>query len=389
MNKILLFFLVFACAKPEKKLPQVPPINLHELASAKWPENYRNKKIEYAFNKELVDYLRDILIRSKSDHIAVSVIDNNTGDVLAAVGRNNKEKKDDHNLALKPLSPAASLIKVITSADLLEKKEVNSGTSTYFRGKKATLYKYQLKDYKKGREVNLFQAFTSSNNVVFAKLAAQYSNAVSLFKTAEDFFFNKKLPVKNATLDESYFPVPETDYMFAELASGLNKKTMMSPLHAAYIVFGIMNDGVLQPLKLFREKNGRTVKSSRSQRVLSKSSVGDLVKMMKSVVTVGTAKSLTQKTKRKLKRKLEFGGKTGRMTGGVPYGTRDWLAFYVKHKNTPDKGWSVAVMINNEERWTVRPTFIAKKVLEYYYSQVISKDKVSNVWKKKEKEKNI
>ncbi len=390
MSKLLLILLFISCSKETiKKSPPPPTVNLHELAEAHWPQKYKDKDLEYVFDKQLIGYLRKVLVDSKSDHIAVSVIDNNTGNVLAAVGRDNKEKKDDDNLALKPFSPAASLIKVITSADLLEKKEVDPDTATFFRGRKATLYRYQLKNDKRGRRVNLHSAFTSSNNVVFAKLAAQYSDPMSLFETAENFYFNKELPITNAKVDESYFPVPETNYMFAELASGLNKKTMMSPLHASYIMFGILNHGILTPLKIFKEEVKKAASQITSKKVISEASVNELLKMMKSVVTVGTARSLTRKAKRKINNVLEFGGKTGRMTGGVPYGTRDWLAFYVKKRNSNDKGWSVAVMINNEERWTVRPTFIAKKVLEYYYSEIVNKDKVGNVWKKKEKEKNI
>lgn len=376
MSKYLFLIFLLSCTGKKPEVVKEANLNLHELAHEQWPPNFKGKSVEYVFDKDLISFLRKSLIESKSDQIAVSIIDNNTGNVLALIGRDNEKKVDNDNLSLKPFSPAASLIKVITSADLIEKHDVKLKTSSYFRGKKATLYKYQLENNKKGKETSLHQAFTSSNNVIFAKLAAEHSTALSLFETAENFYFNEQLPIQNIDSKESFFPVPESDYMFAELASGLNKQTMMSPLHAAYMMSGILNDGVLIPLTVTNGGTDRLVASFEPRRVLSSNSAKKLIEMMKSVVEKGTARSLTRKTKKKLRESLEFGGKTGRMTGGVPYGTRDWLAFYVKEKDKKDKGWSVAVMINNGERWTVRPTFIAKRILEYYYSKIINKNKV-------------
>ena len=73
-----------------------------------------------------------------------------------------------------------------------------------------------------------------------------------------------------------------------------------------------------------------------------------------------------------MKKKLIIGGKTGSITGGVPNGKRDWLTVFAMPKNPLyGKGISVAVMNINVKKWYVRSTFLAKKVIEFYYKKIL------------------
>ena len=62
---------------------------------------------------------------------------------------------------------------------------------------------------------------------------------------AHSFGFNQELMVE-LSLGQSFFEVPKDDYNLAEIASGFNKKTMISPIHAAVLSSVIANDGVIK-----------------------------------------------------------------------------------------------------------------------------------------------
>ena len=62
---------------------------------------------------------------------------------------------------------------------------------------------------------------------------------------------------------------------------------------------------------------------------------------------------------------IEVAGKTGSITGGVPYGKRDWFVSFAKRKGQEeDSGISVCIMIVNVKKWYVKSTFLAKKIID-------------------------
>jgi peptidoglycan glycosyltransferase len=105
------------------------------------------------------------------------------------------------------------------------------------------------------------------------------------------------------------------------------------------------------------------------ERVLSDQSVSELEEMMNFTVDRGTARSSFRGMRRSLRKKLTIGGKTGSITGGVPYGKRDWFVSYAKPKEGNDAGISVSVMIVNKEKWYIKSAYLAKQVIQYYYDQ--------------------
>jgi hypothetical protein len=68
---------------------------------------------------------------------------------------------------------------------------------------------------------------------------------------------------------------------------------------------------------------------------------------------------------------LDIGGKTGSITGGTPFGKRDWFsAFAIPRDLERGKGISISVMNVNVKRWHVKSTMLAKNIIEYYYNTV-------------------
>jgi hypothetical protein len=85
-------------------------------------------------------------------------------------------------------------------------------------------------------------------------------------------------------------------------------------------------------------------------------------------ITKGTARSSFRRSLYLLN-KLEIGGKTGSITGGEPYGKRDWFVSYAKSlEDKTDKGISICVMIVNQKKWYIKSPLLAKNIMEYYYS---------------------
>lgn len=85
----------------------------------------------------------------------------------------------------------------------------------------------------------------------------------------------------------------------------------------------------------------------------------------------GTAKRSFRKMRSGYRDVLEIGGKTGSITGGTPYGKRDWFAAYaIPREKIKGKGISISVMNVNVKRWHVKSSMLAKNIIEYYYKNI-------------------
>lgn len=140
-----------------------------KLPNEEWPKEFdvgkKKYKIEYSFNPQLESQIRKLLKMYRSDFSTVTVIDNETGEVLAAVGFEGKSSKFDSSLILTATHPSASLIKIITAAELIQNSKITKETPFEFRGRSTTLFKYQLNESKNNRwdKVQTFEtAFAST-----------------------------------------------------------------------------------------------------------------------------------------------------------------------------------------------------------------------------------
>ena len=187
--------------------------------------------------------------------------------------------------------------------------------------------------------------------------------------------FNKEL-TKGLKLGKSTFVMPNDQYNLAEKASGFTRKTLISPVHAALLSSIVANDGVVIYPRLIKKITSNDQKITwnndlRKKRVLDSHVAKDLQELMSAAVKNGTARALSRGVKYKIRKKLKIGGKTGTITGGLPYGKRDWLSIYAAPTNgAQGKGISIAVMNVNVKKWYVKSTFLAKKIINYYYQEV-------------------
>ncbi len=333
-------------------------------------------KVQYTFNEDLEDYVKKQLSLYRPDYTSVVVIDNENGHILAAVDFARKTSNFGRDLAFTNSHPAASIFKIITAADLLENTHIKTDTEFSFTGRSTTLYRHQLKEpagRRSTRTLDLEKAFATSNNVIFGRTAIENLTPAGLKKMAEKFGFNKRL-VEGVNLSPSVFNMASDQYNLAEFSSGLNDKTLMSPVHGALIGSIVANGGlirypiVLKSLENILDKKVIFPPLKKDEIVLTPRTSEDLRTLFMATVTKGTARASFRRSKYLLE-KLEIGGKTGSLTGGEPFGKRDWFVSYAKSlEDKNDKGISICVMIVNQKKWYVKSSLIAKNIIEFYYS---------------------
>lgn len=334
-------------------------------------------KIEYTFNADLEDFIQRQLKMYHPDYTSIVVMDNETGEILAAVDYARVSKKFGRDLTFSTTHPAASIIKVITAADLLENTHIKENTSFHYTGKSTTLYRYQLTEPEPRRrwirKINFKKAFATSNNVIFGRSAVDNLTPAGLQKMAEKFGFNRNI-ISGIDLTDSNFGLAQSNYHLAELASGLNRETVMSPVHATLIASIIANEGKIVWPQLIKSLEGNDNKKiypplKPDEQIITQATASAMSDLFQATVTSGTARSSFRKNKTLL-RDIEIGGKTGSITGGTPFGKRDWFVSYAKKKDSSDKGISIGVMIVNQKKWYVKSPFLAKNIIEYYYSKI-------------------
>lgn len=395
MNKVIIFFVLICDLSALSfwglvKTPKVGITNIERKISSYIDENdefphfvevsNEGFSVKTTIDQELQDYISSLLSRYKSDLTLVSVIDNETGKVLAVQSYDGKQKRHDLHYALKSLHPAASLFKVIAAADLLEHQAISPDKNYLFRGKSTTLYKYQLKPNPKRwvRKTSLKKAFALSNNPVIAKAVLTDSTEDSVEHMAKKFGFYEQ-PTQFLDLPLSQTIEVEHDFNLAELASGFNKKTKISIIHAARLVSIIANNGIDKKPHLIKSVENMSrgdeswAPSYRLEKVMSYESAKDMQEMMELTVRRGTARSSFYRFMKRYGSIYQVGGKTGTIDGEEPKGKRDWFSSYIKTKD--HKGFSVAVMINNQKYWYIKSTYLARLIHRYLIKNYFTQDK--------------
>jgi cell division protein FtsI/penicillin-binding protein 2 len=350
---------------------------------AEWPDKLlidnRSMAIEYNFNENLTNFAKNLLKQYRSDYTTIAVLDNESGKVLMAIGYSGKSNKFDKNLILTNTHPSASLIKIITTAELLQNSQVKKETIFDFKGRSTTLFKYQVDDSRSRRwdKSQSFEiAFAKSNNVIFGKAAIKNTTSEGIVKMAEGFGFNQPI-MKEFDFLKSEIHQVKDDFSLAELASGYNVDTIISPIHAAVMASIIANDGVMRTPKLISKiidpKTGENIwpQMTTEKRAISAETSKEMHEMMAMTIDDGTARRSFRMMKNSYRDVLDIGGKTGSITGGTPYGKRDWFAaFAIPREIGKGKGISISVMNVNVKKWHVKSTMLAKNIIEYYYKNI-------------------
>lgn len=340
----------------------------------------RPYQVATSLDSGLQQYLLKRMDRVNSRFIGIVAMAPDTGRLLALAGFNKIDP--DRDPCLTADYPAASLFKIVTAAAAVQEKGYTAGTRFKFNGYKHTLYKRQLTD-KTNRYTNSISfkdSFAQSVNPVFGKIGALYLNRQALETYGDAFAFNRavdfELPWPTSRLE-----VRDESYHRAEIASGFNRQTTLSPLHGAVIVSAIVNDGVpVAPSLVDRivDDTGNSVYHTQPQfleAAVSEQTAEVLHQLMTATVTSGTARKIFRGHRRsKVLSRLELGGKTGSIFNRAHDARFDWYAGFATEKKGSEK-IVVSVVVAHEEYIGIRAGKYARMAIEYYFKDYFAKKK--------------
>lgn len=321
-------------------------------------------RVQTTLDGDLQHYLFENLNRSYARYIAIVVMAPETGRILAMVGYDREDPGNDP--CLDSHFPAASIFKIVTAAAAVEKRGFRPDSSIAYSGRKYTLYKFQLEKNTKRQthSVSFRDSFAQSINPVFGKLGIHYLGRQALTEYAEAFGFNRSFG-SEVPLPPSGIAVTETPYHWAEIASGFNRQTTISPLHGAMIASAVANGGALMTpilVDAIAEKGDRVVYQSRPSpmgRAVSPEASSVLRSLMQETVASGTCRKTFRKADRDpVLSRLRIGGKTGSINSREHSHRRyDWFVGFAGEKEGHAAIAVSAVVVHDK--------FIGAKAREY------------------------
>jgi cell division protein FtsI/penicillin-binding protein 2 len=363
--------------------------DIRELLNGKSFDNLTDKNIkltvgrqtlqvETSLDVDLQNYLLSKMDRKNSRDIGIVVMEANTGRILAMAGFDRTGNTG--NPCLRSTFPAASIFKIVTAASAVDHYNYTADSTMHFNGYKHTLYKRQLTDKisKHTNSVSFKDAFAQSINPVFGKLGEGRLGKSLLEKSADTFKFNESLDF-DLSLPPSHCQVNDDPYGWAEIASGFNRDTTISPLHGAVMASAVLNNGrMVAPSivdRIFDEKGTVLYHGQQSweQQAMSAKASMVLDQMMQTTIKSGTArKSFQGYQKDKTLSQLLIGGKTGSMDNDTHEIRYDWFVGFASETNGQAKV-VVSIMVAHEKFIGIRAGEYARMAITHYFSKLQEK----------------
>jgi cell division protein FtsI/penicillin-binding protein 2 len=332
----------------------------------------RPYRVSTSLNFGLQQHLLKRMDRVNSRYIGIVVMAPDTGRLLAMAGFNKIDPEMDPCLTAD--YPAASLFKIVTAAAAVEEKGYKAGSRFSFNGYKHTLYKRQLtnKTNRYTNSISLRDSFAQSVNPVFGKIGALVLQRKTLEAYGDAFAFNRTVDFE-IPWPTSRLTVKDDSYHRAEIASGFNRQTTISPLHGAVIVSAVVNGGTpVEPTLIDRivDDAGRSVYRAEPRflsSAVSPRTAKVLDQLMVATVVSGTAKKIFRGYKRsKVLSRLRIGGKTGSIYNRAHDARFDWFVGFATEAKGAEK-MVVSVVVAHEEYIGTRAGQYARLAIENYF----------------------
>ena len=342
------------------------------------PTQGKPLQVRTHLDPDLQALLVDAMDRRNSRFIGIVVMEANSGKIRALAGfdKANPQANPQANPCLQSTFPAASLFKIVTAAAAVDHCGFTVQTPISFNGYKHTLYKSQLKesDNKYTHTLSFADSFAQSVNPVFGKLGSLRLGKDLLEEYGLGFGFNQPLDFELAVAP-SHLAVTDAPYRLAEIASGFNHETTISPLHAAVIVSAVLNQGrLISPSFVDRivDADGKVLYQSEptwQRRAMTSKASSILAAMMEETVQSGTArKAFRGQMRDPVLSQLRIGGKTGSISSQTNDARFDWFIGFAEAKDGSGQ-LAVAAMVAHEEYIGVRAGTYARMAMAHYFKQ--------------------
>ncbi|ADK86641.1 penicillin-binding protein transpeptidase [Desulfarculus baarsii DSM 2075] len=332
-------------------------------------------RVQSTIDRRMQAQAEKMLAKQKSRRTAVAMVDAHTGRVLVLAG--SEAGRLDPSQAIDAEPPAASLFKLVTAAATLEETPLAPNSKVSYSGHAHTLYRNQVaqKLRKWAHQITLSYSFAQSNNPVFGRLGVFRLGHGLLTRYAQALGFEQQLDFELPVEPSHLFNLnPKDSFAVAELASGYNRETTTSALHAALMVSTFVNGGRMpQPYVVQRVTDARgdllyVGQPDIGPPVLSPKTCNDMEDLLHATVTCGTARREFGNSRRdKVLRRLDLGGKTGTIRGPDRTELYQWFAGYGRDQLT-GRTYAIATLaVHGKVRYT-NPRQVAAQMLRAAFS---------------------
>jgi len=319
-------------------------------------------RVEYSLDEVLTEKVFEILRRGRVERGLAIVLDPRSGRLLAYVAT------DPDALPPEGIYPAASIVKILTAATLLEEAPEEARSGCVYRGNKYRLHSRRLGRPASGRNATLEEALATSNNQCFSQWAVHVLGEEKLRATFERFgWLDAPAPGHIAGRIKTI----STKFELGRLGSGL-AGIEVNPLHIASLASVLTKGLLIEPWWIDRivDSRGRSLALPRrpeARRVLSQSVADHLRSMLIATTKKGTAKRAfrTRRGRASLPG-IDVAGKTGNVTGGEPFGRYEWFLGLA-----PAEAPTIAVVVLQVQSnlWWSRSSELAAKILHTVFCE--------------------
>jgi len=373
-------------AKPALDAALIPRIlaemSLSEVTRPAFPVTAGNGQLQMhtSIDPELQQYAQTHIDKKYAKYFGLVAMKPESGRIVAMVSLDKTGRET--NVCTRPDFPAASLFKIVTAAAAIEEYGFRTNTPMAYNGRKHTLYKSQLKptDNKYTRHISFADSFAESINPVFGKIGSHRLKKDGLEKYARAFGFTREIPF-DLPLPRSPMAIKNEPYHWAEIASGFNQQTLISPLHAALLTSAVVNQGeLMRPILIETVRRGHeTLYKSQPEslnQAVSPDTAAELQKLMRATVTQGTARRMFRDCQRDpLLSGLTIGGKTGSINNNPEKIKYDWFTGFAKEKKGADQ-LAVSVFVAHKEYIGRRAGIYAKNLFKQYFTKKQTKPRI-------------
>jgi len=332
------------------------------VGSERDPLTLGRVRVEYSLDEKLTQEVFEILRRGRVQRGVAIVIDPRTGRLLAYAAT------DSNVMPVERAYPAASIVKVVTAAAMLEQRPDPTSWDCVYQGNKYRLTERRLDRPKSGNRSTLEEALATSNNQCFSQWAIHGLGEPRLRRMLDLFGWSGRPAIGHAPgqVDPS-----ASRYDLGQLGSGLDG-VRVTPLHVASLASVLTDGRFVEPRWIDRVVDAEDhivalPEKVTSRRVISPRTAENLRELMVATTKRGTARRAFR-TRRgvPLLGPVEVAGKTGNLNGSNPSGRYEWF-FGVAPADDPTIG--VVVVQVHGSLWWARSSELAANILRSVFCE--------------------
>jgi len=324
----------------------------------------------YGINRDVQERVRKVMVDYRVPYGVFVAIEPKTGRILAMASHSSLDPQWEKR-SYYDIYPMASLFKIVTAAAALEQKKVSPETVIAFGGKLTSENPhYWCRPGRRPQQMDLTTAMGKSANPIFGRLAGELVGRDCMVSSAERFGFNQLL-FPGTALPPSKAQLPQNTTELMLMGAGLCHEVKISPIHAAAVMAGLANGGVMMMPVLAEEITGRdgkplfTEKPQMVRQVVTPEIARQLGKMMSSTVSSGTSRKVFHDRRGRAKLSdVSIAAKTGSINGTSPEGHYTWFAAYAPMN---DPQIALAALVINQGKWKIKASYLGEQALEAFF----------------------